>query len=201
MNSQPLKPTRRGRATQKAIDEAARKVISEKGFLAMTVADITAEAGKSPGSFYNYYDSKEALLEAWARRFQSEARRRVELGSAGGTPRDRVEAAARGHWDTYREHLAEMIGVYQLSMINVDFAAVWHELTQEAVDNIAHGVRRAQAQGYCPGIDPVLTARAIVSLLNQFCYDNLANGREAEVDDEACVATLTDIWYRAVFWR
>ncbi|WP_182358617.1 TetR/AcrR family transcriptional regulator [Tomitella gaofuii] len=201
MTEQAVKPTRRGRATQEAIDAAARKVIAEKGFLKMTVSDIVKEAGKSPASFYNYYDSKEALLESWARQFQEEARRRVSEGERGGDTRERVHAAARGHWETYREHLAEMVGVFQLAMINDDFARVWDELSREAVDGIVHGVSRAQEKGYCPGQDPRLVARAIVSMLHQFCYENLANGRAADADDEACIATLTEIWYRAVYWR
>lgn len=197
---QALKPTRRGRATQEAIDAAARKVIAEKGFLKMTVADIVREAGRSPASFYNYYDSKEALMESWARQFQWEARERVAKAERGASIRKRVEAAARGHWETYREHLAEMVGVYQLAMINDEFATVWDELSAEAVDGIVHGVTRAQEHGFCPGQDPRLTARAIVSMLHQFCYENLANGRAASADDEACIATLTEIWYRAVYW-
>lgn len=200
MTTQDVKPTKRGRATQEAIDSAARKVIAEKGFLKMTVADIVQEAGRSPASFYNYYDSKEALLESWARQFQHEARRRVADAAPSESIRARVEAAARGHWEAYRAHLAEMVGVYQLAMVNDEFAKVWEELTSDAVNGIVHGVTRAQEKGYCPGQDPLLTARAIVSMLQQFCYDNLANGRAVDADDEACIATLTDIWYRAVYW-
>lgn len=197
------RPTRRGRETLEAIDAAARKVIAEKGFLKMRVADILAEAGRSPASFYNYYDSKEALLERWARRFQDEARARAQAGRqvAGREPRERVAASARAHWETYREWLAEMVGVFQLAMVNDDFAQVWDELCAEAIAGIAEEVTRAQERGYCPGVDPHLTATAIVGMMNMFSYEKLANGRAADVDDEACVATLTEIWYRAVYWR
>lgn len=40
-------PTQRGRRTQAAIDAAARTVVVRNGILATTVADITAEAGRS----------------------------------------------------------------------------------------------------------------------------------------------------------
>ncbi|EGD54188.1 TetR/AcrR family transcriptional regulator [Gordonia neofelifaecis] len=200
VTEQAIKPTRRGRATQDAIDAAARKVIAEKGFLKMTVADIVKEAGKSPASFYNYYDSKEALMESWARQFQLEARTRAAAYERSGTTRARVEAAARAHWETYRDHLAEMVGVYQLAMINDDFAQVWDEVSREAVDGISQGIVLAQKKGYCPGHDAELVARAIVAMMQQFCYDNLAAGRAETADDEACIATLTEIWYRSVFW-
>lgn len=197
------RPTARGRRTQEAIDAAARKVIAQKGFLKMTVADIVAEAGKSPGSFYNYYDSKEALLEVWAREFQAEAQRRANEATSERrlSAREWVEVAARAHWDTYRERLAEMVGVFQLAMINDEFAAVWDGLCQEAARGIAGSVRSAQAKGWCPGMDADLVAQAIVSQLNMFCYEKLANGRAATVDDEASVATLAELWYRQIYWK
>ena len=63
-------PTLRGRQTQAAIDAAARAVVVRKGILATTISDIAAEAGRSTASFYNYYDSKEAMVREWAVRFR-----------------------------------------------------------------------------------------------------------------------------------
>ena len=65
-------------------------------------------------------------------------------------------------------------------------------------------VRRAQADGYCARDDPQLIAVAIVAMLNQFCYLQLAgpaSSRDEEPDDEACIATLTNIFYRAIYCK
>lgn len=201
--AQTTRPTVRGRKTLAAIEAAARRIIARKGFLAMTVADIAQEAGRSPASFYNYYDSKEDLLAHWADDFRAEAKARAVVAYKHGIPhRERVMESARAHWETYRERFAEMVGVFQLAMINDEFARHWRELCDEAVGSIAESVRRAQSEGYCPGADPKLTATAIVSMLNQFCYDVLAGaGEDADIDDEAAVRTLAEIWYRAIYWR
>src|SRR5277367_3249297 len=45
---------------QKIVD-AALKVLIEKGFNGCGVQDITAAAGVPKGSFYNHFESKEAL--------------------------------------------------------------------------------------------------------------------------------------------
>ena len=203
MTDDASRPTARGRRTLEAIDAAARTVIAEKGFLKMTVADIVKTAGRSPASFYNYYDSKEALLEHWAREFQTEARRRSRETEhlVLETTKQRVEAAVRAHWETYRERMAEMVGVFQLAMINDEFSKTWESLCEEPIAGITRSIERAQDRGLCPGISPRLTATAIVSMLNQFCYENLENGRAADADDEACIATLTEAWYRAIYWR
>ncbi len=195
------RPTIRGRETLAAIEAAARKVIADKGFLKTTIPDIAKEAGRSPASFYNYFDSKEDLLAHWAEEFKAEASRRARLGHGPGlSHRERVARSARAHWETYRERLAEMVGVSQLAMVNDEFARYWRELCDDAVASIAESIERAQDEGYCPDLLPRVTASAIVSMLNQFCYDHLAGGAPDVGDDEA-VAALTDIWYRAIYWK
>ncbi|OBH16238.1 TetR family transcriptional regulator [Mycolicibacter sinensis] len=201
---EPL-PTQRGRRTQAAIDAAARTVIARKGVLATTIADITAEAGRSAASFYNYYDSKEAMVREWALRFRDEAGERASSAVRHGlSNRERIEQAAAAHWHTYRHRLAEMVGVSQLAMINDDFARYWAEICAVPAGFITEMVKRAQAEGYCADDDPELLAVAIVSMLNQFCYVKLAASRPAgsepdDVDDAACIRTLANVFYRAIY--
>lgn len=198
---QPL-PTVRGRQTQAAIDAAARTVIARKGILAATISDIAAEAGRSTASFYNYYDSKEAMIREWASRFRDEANERSRSVTRHGlSDRERAREAAAAHWLTYRHRLAEMIGVSQLAMVNDDFAEYWAELCAIPISFITTMAERAQSQGYCPDDDPHLLAVAIVSMFNQFCYVQLSGRDPEEVDDEACITTLANILYRAIYCK
>ncbi|WP_197495303.1 TetR/AcrR family transcriptional regulator [Mycobacterium kyorinense] len=196
-------PTHRGRRTQAAIDAAARAVIARKGILAATIADIATEAGRSTASFYNYYDSKEAMVRQWALRFRDEANDRAKsITRHGLSNRERAHQAAAAHWHTYRHRLAEMIGVSQLAIINDDFAQYWAEICAGPIAFIAETVRRAQGDGYCPDDDPQLVAVAIVAMFNQFCYLQLSGARSDEAgepDDEACIRTLANIFYRAIY--
>lgn len=194
----PQYPTDRGRRTQAAIDAAARKVIARKGILATTIADITTEAGRSAASFYNYYDSKEAMVRQWALRFRDEANERaMAVTEHGLSDRDRAHQAAAAHWHTYRHRLAEVISVSQLAMVSEDFARHWAEMCSIPLSFIAESVRRAQQQGFCPDDDPQLIAEAIVAMFNQFCYIQLT--RHQVPDDEACIRTLANIYYRAIY--
>ncbi|HTQ21723.1 TetR/AcrR family transcriptional regulator [Mycobacterium sp.] len=191
-------PTHRGRRTSAAIDAAARRVVARKGILATTIADIAAEAGRSAASFYNYYDSKEAMVRSWALRFRDEANQRALSATRHGlSNRERAHEAATAHWHTYRNRLAEVISVSQLAMISDDFAQYWAEMCAIPISFIAETVRRAQAEGYCPDDDPQLVAEAIVAMFNQFCYIQLSGSRPA--DDEACIKTLANIYYRAIY--
>ncbi len=196
-------PTNRGRQTQAAIDAAARTVIARKGIFATTIADITTEAGRSTASFYNYYDSKEAMVREWALRFRDEVGERAKPATQQGlSARERTYQSAAAHWHTYKHRLAEMVGVSQLAMVNEDFAQYWAEICAIPTSFITETVRRAQAGGYCAGDDPRLIAMAIVAMLNQFCYLQLTGPASAEPpDDDACIATLANIFYRAIYYK
>ncbi|MDP9166430.1 MAG: TetR/AcrR family transcriptional regulator [Actinomycetota bacterium] len=193
-------PTLRGRQTQAAIDAAARNVVARKGILATTIADIATEAGRSTASFYNYYDSKEAMVRDWAVRFRDEAR---ERGQAAAEPnldnQERAHRAVAAHWHTYRHRLAEMIAVSQLAMINDDFARYWSEICELPISMITAMVRQAQREGFSRDDDPHLVAVAMVSMLNQFCYAQLSGGNAATIDDDACIATLANVFYRTIY--
>jgi AcrR family transcriptional regulator len=194
-------PTLRGRQTQAAIDAAARVVIARKGILATTIADIASEAGRSTASFYNYYDSKEAMVREWALRFRDEARERAKAAAEPTLEnRERAHRAVAAHWNTYRHGLAEMIGVSQLAMINDDFAQYWSEICELPISLITAMVKQAQREGFSTGDDPHLVAVAMVSMLNQFCYTQLSGDRATTpVDDDASIATLADVFYRTVY--
>jgi AcrR family transcriptional regulator len=196
-------PTLRGRQTQAAIDAAARAVIARKGILATTISDIAAEAGRSTASFYNYYDSKEAMVREWAVRFRDEARERSRAAAKPGlTNWERSYEAAAAHWNTYRNRLAEIISVSQLAMISDDFAEYWNDICSLPIGMITAMVKHAQHQGFCADDDPHLVAVAMVSMLNQFCYIQLSGDTVAEaVDHESCITTLANIFYRTIYYK
>ncbi|MDT5019124.1 MAG: hypothetical protein QOD39_5284 [Mycobacterium sp.] len=195
-------PTLRGRQTQAAIDTAAWSVIARKGILATTISDIAAEAGKSTASFYNYYDSKEEMVREWALRFRDEAQERSRAAAAPGlTNWERCDQSAAAHWHTYRNRLAEIISVSQLAMINDDFAEYWNDICSLPIALITHMVKHAQHQGFCVDDDPHLIAVAMVSMLNQFCYTQLSGNKADSVDDEACITTLANVFYRTIYTK
>jgi AcrR family transcriptional regulator len=194
-------PTLRGRQTQAAIDAAARAVIARKGILATTISDIATESGRSTASFYNYYDSKEAMVREWALRFRDEARERSRAAAEPGlTNWERSYQAAAAHWNTYRHRLAEIISVSQLAMVSDDFAEYWNEICSLPIELITAMVKHAQRQGMCPtDDDPHLMAVAMVSMLNQFCYTQLSASKADVVDDDACITTLANLFYRTIY--
>jgi AcrR family transcriptional regulator len=65
MADETLTRTDRRRArTERALTAAARELIAEKGVTGLRIGDITERADVALGSFYNYFESKEEVVEA-----------------------------------------------------------------------------------------------------------------------------------------
>jgi hypothetical protein len=87
-------------------------------------------------------------------------------------------------------------------MINDDFAGYWADICSLPIELITQMVEQAQRRGFCAREDdPHLMAVAMVSMLNQFCYTQLAGGTSTAVDDGACITTLANFFYRTIYHR
>lgn len=102
--------TARGRETLRRLLDAAGAEFGERGFHEASISGITRRAGTALGSFYTYFDSKDAIFTALVRdmstRVAVAAAEAVNEGS-GGLHREREALAgflhfAREHKEIYR---------------------------------------------------------------------------------------------------
>jgi AcrR family transcriptional regulator len=102
--------TPRGERTLRKILDAAREEFGERGFSDSSIVGITQRAGVALGTFYTYFDSKEALFRALVRDMSAQVRDNV--GPAFGDATDALDGErraleafmrfAREHRDIYR---------------------------------------------------------------------------------------------------
>lgn len=69
--------TARGERTLRKILDAARDEFGERGFNDSSIVAITQRAGVALGTFYTYFDSKEAVFHALVRDMSAQVRDRV----------------------------------------------------------------------------------------------------------------------------
>ncbi len=81
----------RSNVRQKIVD-AGLKVLIEKGFNGCAVQDITEAAGVPKGSFYNHFESKEALGAEVVERYGRDNPRRATLADKSIPPLQRLRA-------------------------------------------------------------------------------------------------------------
>jgi AcrR family transcriptional regulator len=102
--------TARGRATMRKLLDAAAKEFGERGFHDASISGITRRAGTALGSFYTYFDSKEAIFSALVKdmsRAVAEAAAAAMPEGVSGVAREREILTAflgfaRAHKEIYR---------------------------------------------------------------------------------------------------
>jgi AcrR family transcriptional regulator len=75
--------TARGERTMRKILDAAREEFGERGFSDSSIVGITQRAGVALGTFYTYFDSKEALFQALVRDMSAQVRDNVGPAFSG----------------------------------------------------------------------------------------------------------------------
>jgi AcrR family transcriptional regulator len=208
-SSQLSKPVRKRRRLTKgdrskvALEDAARKVIRRIGFLNLKIADITEEAGMAIGSFYNYYDDKDDLLRSMV----DDVVRQVETYQLALAPSgvDQIGSALRAFWQLYGANLEALVSVYQASIVDARYLKIWRRIQRLGIDAHANRIKAAQAQGYCPGLDPELTGAAFQAMVERMYYlkhfVEPSMERKNVTDSEEVLDTLHTLIYRGIMWK
>jgi TetR/AcrR family transcriptional regulator, transcriptional repressor for nem operon len=151
--------------------EAGVRIFSKSGFNGCSVQDITESAGVPKGSFYNHFDSKEALGAAALDHYWSDGAcdRLLVLEQAGMAPRERL----RTYFEQASADVAEMgftcgclIGnmAAELSdhspVISAQLSAIFAGWSRR----VAACIREAQTAGeVCKDADPDMVATFILN--------------------------------------
>jgi AcrR family transcriptional regulator len=191
----------RGRRTRLAIVQAAREVFEEKGFDETRIADITTRADTAYGSFYTYFDSKEAVFRELAKELSGAiftASRASDL--EGASPEDKIRYTTRLYLETFAQNAHLMFVFEQVAGRDEYFRALLLEVRNLFVDRIAHGTKRLQEQGLAsPDLDPVMCAHLLGGMIENIGRMMYTYGQKHDLEhllDEA-----TALWARAIGLR
>jgi AcrR family transcriptional regulator len=102
--------TERGRRTRRALLDAAAAEFADNGFHLASISAITRRAGVALGSFYTYFDSKDAIFRALVSDMSEQVRDHVApalRAAQGGVDRERAGLESflrfvRTHKEIYR---------------------------------------------------------------------------------------------------
>ena len=153
-------------ATRDRLVESARYLFWERGFAGTSMADLLAHAGVNSGSFYHFFESKEALLKAL---IQSRVTPIVQTALAAATEAgaDDPAAALRAVARMMAERLREPAN-FAVPRLVIAVAARFPEIADYYRSNVAEigraAVERLIAQGVADGVfravDPRAASRA-----------------------------------------
>lgn len=108
-SKQPRTP--RGQRTRRALINAAADEFGEKGFHEGSISGITSRAGVALGSFYTYFDSKDAIFRALVGAMSEQVRDHVAPALAGATS---AIAAERDALKAFLDFASEHREIYRI---------------------------------------------------------------------------------------
>jgi AcrR family transcriptional regulator len=188
------------------IEEAARQLFIKQGFHATSMRDIAGRTGASLGNLYNYYRTKEEILESIIRKYQKviDARLRAmfddieepfqpeSLIKFGGLVKEMVN----DHHDFW---LLMYIDVLEFE--NRHFRKMFEGLARNLRRRFSGYFTELKASGALyDGIDPAVGfTAAYMQFFNYFLVEKLFGGnRHFGIGDDQVIAKLTEIFCRGV---
>ncbi|MCI2423325.1 TetR/AcrR family transcriptional regulator [Saccharopolyspora sp. K220] len=183
--------------TEAALKAAARRVFDRIGYLNTKITDITAEAGRAAGSFYNHFASKEELLESLLADMRAASDQIVETDSTHDpdfTNREAIRWHIAQYWRFFRANQSVVIALQQAALVDQRFADRLSTLLEPDLRDLADHIRQAGVA------EPVAVAFAVSSMWHQFTYALLVDRNplvEGITDDEA-IELLTDLTHRGL---
>lgn len=198
-----LPATARGARTRTSLIQAARTVFERVGYLDTRLADITAEAKCSTGSFYTYFTNKEEIFAAVLELAQEDMMHPGMGAHLTDDPYAVLEASNRAYLEAYRRNAKLMALLEQVASIDPSFRELRRRRSEAFIRRNARGIANLQAHGLAdPGVDAVLASRALSAMVSRLAYGLFTAGPGSEAmtaaDFEALVFTVTRLWANAL---
>ncbi|MDE1466488.1 TetR/AcrR family transcriptional regulator [Aurantiacibacter sp. D1-12] len=138
--------TERGRQTLRKLLDAAAKEFGEKGFHEASISGITRRAGTALGSFYTYFDSKDAIFRALVNDMSAQVASHAHEGVRGKTEAFEIERAAlHAFLDFARENKEIYRIIDEAEFVDPDSFRQHYETTATRIfDRLKHGEAKGE---------------------------------------------------------
>jgi AcrR family transcriptional regulator len=188
------------------IEEAARELFIKRGFHATSMRDIAAGADASLGNLYNYYRTKEDILESIIARYQKviDARLRAIFDEVD----EPFQPASLVRFGQMIKELVSAHSDFWLLMY-IDVLEFENRHFRKMFDGLAASLRRRFAPQFAAlkregalydGVDPAVGfTAAYMQFFNYFLVEKLFGGNNhLGLSDEQVIRRLTEIFCRGV---
>jgi AcrR family transcriptional regulator len=189
-------------ATRELLFTAAHEVFAERGYQATTVGAITTHANTAHGTFYLYFRNKE---DVFAKVVESVALEMYDhtwsVEHLRGSQREVLERTIRGYLEVFVRHAGIWRCLLEGAFTTPSIEAAWCELRGGFISRTARSLTQLREAGLVRDVEVDVTANALCAMVEwaattQFVL-RMPPVQEATFDDT--VATLTDLWYHALF--
>ena len=155
--------TKRGAATRAKLLDAAEVVFQQHGYYEASIVKITQQADVGLGTFYLYFDSKQAIFEALVADLNRRVRHSMSEAMAEATNRLEAERAGfAGFFAFTAKHPALYRVIREAEFVAPAAMRRHYEKITEGYEN---GLKRAAARGEIDdALDPEISAWALMGI-------------------------------------
>jgi len=188
------------------IEEAARELFISQGFHATSMRNIAAGAGTSLGNVYNYYRTKEEILESIIGRYQKVIDGRLRAIFDEIDEPLEPESLVR-----FGKQIKEMVNAHHdfWLLMYIDVLEFENRHFRKMFEGLVHNLRRRFAKQFNElkkqgrvhaDVDPAIGFTAVyMQFFNYFLVEKLFGGnRHFGISDERVIKQLTDIYCRGL---
>ncbi len=200
---------RKGERTRIRLRAATTEVLDRVGYHRMRIAEISAAAGITAGSFYQYYTDKLQITLAVLDEFREffAARQNLSFGGPAESNFDAIRRSNLRFLELVEQNTGLMRCLLQVTDDEPEFARRFHATSHRQNERIAAGLlkRLALPRDRLPAITVVVYA--LGAMMDEICrrllVQRAADFRdlvdEVSLDTQALADVLAAIWYRSIY--
>lgn len=189
------------------IEDAAKELFIKQGFHATSMRDIAKSAGVSLGNLYNYYQTKEAILESIIGKYQKTIDKKLaDIFLQSDEPLEPLNLLAMGQMvkELVNNHHDFWLLMYidVLEFQNRHFRKMFEGLTKNLRRRFNDYFEDLNIKGHLHDkIDPAVGFTAVyMQFFNYFLVEKLFGGNaHFGLDDDEAIEMLTEMFSRGIF--
>jgi len=182
--------------------DATERLLADRRFETLSVADILSAAGVARGSFYFYFASKHAVLADLVRRTVASAHRAAGTwaGDESGAPDQALRRGTAEGSRLWREHSPVLRAIVENWQSDPELAALWTEVMDGFTVVAAERIQADRAAGLAPDRDddPRVLA-SVLCWMSERAWYLAAIGHSAFTDEARLADALSQVWQAAIY--
>lgn len=198
-------PTRltKGERTRRRLVQATREVLAKRGYQNTRIEDIAKAAAVAKGTFYIYFENKQAATLAVMRELMTEGERKMLASRTREDPFLEILEPNVAYARIVFEQAGLFQALMQFSYNSPEAARLWSEITRRWLVRVEAVLDRRLGKGRT---DPAARTLAVYAMgwmvdgvLLSFLTRADSRLEEAVRSPEQLAETLSVLWYRAVY--
>ncbi|WP_112946163.1 MULTISPECIES: TetR family transcriptional regulator [unclassified Rhizobium] len=158
------RPRRKAEETREDIMTMAEQLFRQRGFVAVSIADIAASLDMSPANVFKHFHSKTALVDAIAERHLSDVADRFVADDL--PPREQLLRFVLRLLDSHLEDIQKNPYIFEMVLVSIEAKIeAGRRYREKVIQKLEAIIREGVAEGRYHCADPARAAKTVADVL------------------------------------